>query len=63
MPRDLFPLGCIVGYVDVYDNTRASRSRWARQGQWHWLLRDPVLIEPPVRWRGRVGLFRADSPF
>jgi hypothetical protein len=56
------PLGCVVGYVELYDIVNAANSRWAREGQWHWLIRNPVRIAP-VRLRGRVGLFRADSPF
>ncbi len=59
-PRDLsLPLGYVVGTVELYDIVSASRSRWAQEGQWHWLIRNPVRIEP-VRVRGRVGLFRAD---
>jgi len=58
--RDLtLPRGCIVGYVDLRGITRASRSRWAQEDAWHWLIRNPVRIEP-VRWRGLPGLFRAD---
>jgi hypothetical protein len=57
--RDLtLPRGAVVGYVELYDIVSASRSRWAREGQWHWLIRRPVMIEP-VRVRGRVGLWRA----
>ena len=60
--NDLFPLGCIVGTVELYNITRSSRSRWARDDQFHWLIRNPVRIEP-VRLRGRLGLFRTKSPF
>lgn len=60
--NDLFPLGCIVGTVELYNITRSLRSRWARDDQFHWLIRNPVRIEP-VRLRGRLGLFRTESPF
>ncbi len=53
---DLLPHGCVVGTVELYDIVSGSRSRWAREDQWHWLIRNPVRIEP-VRVRGRVGLF------
>jgi len=52
----VLPLGCVVGFVELYDVVNASRSRWARDDQWHWLIRNPVRIEPQ-RVRGRVGLF------
>jgi hypothetical protein len=55
--RELFPLGCVVGYVELFDIVNASRSRWARADAWHWRIRNPVRIGP-VPVRGRVGLFR-----
>ena len=53
--RDL-PLACIVGVVYLSDCVRDSRSKWAHEGAWHWLLRNARAIEP-VDCVGRLGLW------
>jgi hypothetical protein len=57
---DLLPHGYVVGTVELYNIVSASRSSWAQQDAWHWLIRHPRLLAHPVRWRGCVGLFRAE---
>ncbi len=62
--RDLFPLGCVVGFVELYDITENSQSTWAREDQFHWLIRSPILLPKPFPCRGQVQLFEADvRPF
>lgn len=55
---DLFPLGHVVGFVELYDIVSAANSKWAIEDQWHWLIRTPIKIRP-VRWRGQLNLFQA----
>lgn len=65
-----YPLGCIVGSVEVYDCvhaddfTRAHAKLIGRDqakfafGPYLFLLRDPVLLPTPIPARGRLGIWR-----
>jgi hypothetical protein len=50
--------GCIVGSVELVDCVQDSKSPWAEEGMWHWVLRDPVLREKPIRVPGSLGLWK-----
>jgi len=53
---DDVPRGAVIGVVDVVDVIRTSKSKWALEDHFHWVLRNPR----PVRawWMsGRLGLF------
>ncbi len=47
----------IAGMVQLVDIVRDAESAWALDGQWHWLLADPVLFERPVPCPGRTFLW------
>lgn len=51
------PRGYLLGHVDLVDCVRNHRSAWADRGQYHWLLRNAVLLDEPIPFRGLQGLF------
>jgi ASCH domain len=55
IPNDL-QTGGIVGVVDVIDCVQNHPSRWAVDGEWHWVLANarPLPFKP---CNGRLGLF------
>ena len=52
------PSGCVVAVVELYDIVRDSRSEWAREGEYHWLLRGVRELSVPVPCKGRLMLFK-----
>jgi hypothetical protein len=63
-PRDIRLLGInwfdyngyIIGKVNLADCIRDSKSEWAEEGLWHWVLEDPKPCAPiPVK--GSLGLW------
>jgi hypothetical protein len=51
------PRGFILGHVTLTDIVRDHPSAWAEPGAHHWVLTDPVLLDEPVPFPGRPGLF------
>jgi hypothetical protein len=54
------PRGGIVGRVNVVDCGRGLESPWAFDGQWQWVVRNPVPV-PIIETRGWQGLFNIDT--
>lgn len=52
------PTGAIVGSVEIVDCVRGAKSRWARRGQWHWLLKRPRVLTKPIPLKGKLGFIR-----
>lgn len=52
------PSGCVVAVVELHSIVRDSRSEWAREGEYHWLLRDVRELAVPVPCMGRQMLFK-----
>ena len=50
------PLGAIVGAVELWNCIENSDSRWADEGEWHWLVQSPRPIKP-IECTGRLGLW------
>ena len=50
------PHGCIVGVVHLSDCIRDSKSKWAKEGDWHWVLKSARSIKP-IECTGRLGLW------
>jgi hypothetical protein len=48
--------GAIIGTAELVDCVRGADSPWALPGYWHWVLEDPLPVEP-VRVRGALGLW------
>lgn len=61
IPRLAEARGIIVGTVTLADCVRNSRSRWAEDGFWHWVLADPRPVDRIVPMRGRQGLYAPDD--
>ncbi len=53
----------IIGYVDLVDIIQNSSSPWSIDGQYHWILKNPTLLENPIRQvKGRLGLWNYNLP-
>lgn len=53
----------IIGYVDLVDIIPNSSSPWSIEGQYHWILKNPTLLENPIRQvKGRLGLWNYNLP-
>ena len=62
--KELFSwCGKIVGSVEIVDCLRSSghESKWAEDGMYHWILRNPVLFEKPIPARGSLGLWEYEG--
>jgi len=56
--KELFSwCGKIVGSVELVDCVKCHSSKWAENGMWHWVLKNPVLFEKPIPARGSLGLW------
>jgi hypothetical protein len=49
--------GKIIGSIEIVDCVQNSNSKWAEQGMWHWVLKNPVLLKEPIPARGSLGLW------
>ena len=51
----------IIGYVDLVDIIKDSKSVWAEKNCYHWILRSPVLLTAPIlNIKGKLRLFEFD---
>jgi hypothetical protein len=58
---DELPTGAIVGDVEIVDCVDDSRSKWAIDGQWHWILRNPRHLKTPIPFKGKLGFMRVPA--
>ncbi|GAB6393605.1 MAG: ASCH domain-containing protein [Treponematales bacterium] len=49
--------GCILGSVELADCVLHSKSAWAEEGAWHWILRNPVPFDKPIPAKGSLWLW------
>jgi hypothetical protein len=56
VPPEPLPRGAIIGSVDLAEIVRNSPSPWALPRHYHWVLRQPMLLVRPVKWKGSLGL-------
>lgn len=48
----------IIGKIDLVDIIQNSKSPWADSGSYHWILKNPVLFEKPVKHiKGKLKFF------
>ena len=48
----------IIGECELVDITKKSDSPFAIKNKWHWILKNPVLYEKPIKnIRGKLKLF------
>lgn len=41
-------VSAIIGEVEIVDCINDSKSIWAMENHWHWVLKNPVLYEKPI---------------
>lgn len=50
--------GAIIGTIEIVDCVKDSKSLWAIPGQYHWILKNPVLFDKPVlNIKGKLRFF------
>lgn len=49
--------GAIIGTVELVDIVKNSRSLWAMNSYYHWIICNPLRLALPVVRRGQLGLF------
>jgi len=53
----------IIGYVEIVDCIRDSKSIWAEYDFWHWVLKDPILFDDPIlNVKGKLSLWDFQIP-
>ena len=64
LPNDLV-FGAILGMVELYDcqySLNPSRCGWGEYDSHHWKLRNQVLLDQPIPFQGKQGLFTVHIP-
>lgn len=76
MPRELFandkvysvitekelPQGAIIGSVEIVDCVKNHPSSWAIEGDWHWVLANPVMFPEPITGvKGKLSFWDYDG--
>lgn len=57
---DTWPLGAIIGEVDIVACVKDSKSTWAQKGYYHFVLENPKLYDFVIHCSGRLGFFPPD---
>lgn len=52
---DEMTTGAIIGSVEIIDCIKKSKSIWAVRGQFHWILKNPLVIDKPIPFKGALG--------
>jgi hypothetical protein len=52
----IFPLGCIIGRVNLIGCCTRHPSKWFF-GPYGFVLQSPVIMKPPIPYRGKLSLF------
>ena len=52
-----FVHGAIIGEVTIVDCVQHHSSRWAMEGQYQFVLENPVLYDEPIPCKGMLGFF------
>lgn len=51
------PVASIIGSVDIVNCIRDAKSIWADEGQWHWVLANPILFPEPIPAKGKLSFW------
>jgi len=53
--------GMIIGSVELYDCIKGYESKWAEDGMYHWIIRNPEVFEKPIPAKGSLGLWEYEG--
>lgn len=62
IPVSAYPLGCIIGEVDITGCVTKNDSPWFT-GPYGFILANPVLYVSPIPYKGRLGFFTPEVKF
>ena len=55
----ILPVSAIIGSVRFVDCVQDSKSVWAIDGQYHWVIEDPILyVEPILNVKGKLNFWK-----
>lgn len=60
LSNHLTPSGAIIGEAEIIDIINNSKSIWAAEGQYHWILKNQKLYDKPIPAKGSLGLWEFD---
>ena len=49
--------GSIIGEVELVDCVQNSGSKWAEEGCWHWILKNPIIYDNQIEVKGKLRLW------
>lgn len=53
----------IIGEVEIVDCIKDSKSIWAIEGSWHWVLKNAVMYEKPIpNVKGKLSFWEFKNP-
>lgn len=52
-----YTFGSIIGEVELVDCIQNSSSKWAEEGCWHWILKNPIIYDNPIEVKGKLRLW------
>lgn len=59
--RKSLPTKLILGSVELVDiGNHKLKSPWAMEGQYHWFIKNPILLENPVEVKGSLGIWQLE---
>lgn len=53
--------GALVGKATLVDCVEDYDSPWAIEGQYQWVLENPITFDEPVYFKGRLGFFEVEG--
>ena len=57
------PTSCIIGEVEIVDCIKGYKSIWRMEGQWQWILKNPVLYRTKIEdVKGSLSLWNYNIP-
>ncbi len=59
---EMYDNSCIIGEVEIVDCIKNSTSIWADSGQWHWILKNPIMYDKPIEnIKGQLGIWNLNK--
>lgn len=55
--KNEFPLGAIIGSVEIVDCVQNDPSVWAEEGVWHWKLKNPIKFDNLIPCKGKLSFW------